>query len=785
VPSYKAFLAVLVIACSVALEADPTKDKWWADEVDRALAKAKDNAPELEKALSAVPRDQRKGMAFLIANMPDADLLSLKADFLLTNTDLAYKARNEAPWGKDIPEEVFLNDVLPYANVDEKRDTWRKDFYDLCMPIVKSCKTPSEAAQKLNSEIFKTLKVQYSTERKAPNQSPKESIEQGKASCTGLSIVVSDACRAVCIPARLVGTQWANKPGNHTWVEIWDKDWHFTGACEADPKGLDRGWFIDDAAHADKDSFEHAIYAASFKKAEIHFPLVWDKTNKDVPAENVTDRYAKKDDPNAKTVRVSIRIVNAAKKRTAVPVAVTDVGDSKTSFEGESRGETADANDLLSFDLQPDREYAIKVAGVEKKIKTGAAGGQQTVEVTIAESPAAEPDAGKSADARQALEKALADKPASLREVAAKDFAKVPLTKADAAAARELLWKAHVATIQKDRADEVKNLVLKDGDLEMPFYCKTFGKKPEGGRSLWISLHGGGGAPKEVNDGQWENQKKLYTIDEGIYLAPRAPTNTWNLWHEAHIDKLFGRLIEDLVVLEDVNPDRIYILGYSAGGDGVYQLAPRMADYWAGAAMMAGHPNGVSMLSLRNLPFALQVGGKDSAYDRNKVGKEYGEQLDKLQKDDPQGYEHFVKIHEDKGHWMDLEDKAALPWMAKFTRNSLPDRIVWKQTGALHDRSYWLAVPADEMKADSLVIAKRDGQTVEITSAEKVGKLLIRFNDRMVDLDKQITVTHAGKTLFAGAPSRTIETLVKTLVGRGDPKLMFDAEVSIDLPSGK
>ena len=222
------------------------------------------------------------------------DLKSLKADFLLTNTELAYKARKEVPWGKDIPEEIFLNDVLPYANVDEKRDAWRKEFYDLCMPIVKDCKTPSEAAQKLNTELFKKLKLGYSTQRKAPNQSPKESIEQGKASCTGLSIVLSDACRAVCVPARLVGTPlWANKRGNHTWVEIWDKDWHFTGACEPDPKGLDRGWFVGDAAQAKKDSPEHAIYAASFKKTELHFPLVWAMRNKNVPAENVTDRYAK------------------------------------------------------------------------------------------------------------------------------------------------------------------------------------------------------------------------------------------------------------------------------------------------------------------------------------------------------------------------------------------------------------------------------------------------------------------------------------------------------------
>jgi predicted peptidase len=687
-------ITLLAIFISSVAFAEPAK--WWTDDVDQALTKAKDNRAELEKALAGVAKDQRKGMAFLIANMPQSDLKSLKADFLLANVELAYKARGEVPWGKDIPEAVFLNDVLPYANVDEKRDAWRTDFYKVCMPIVKECKTPSEAAMKLNVEVFPKLKLGYSTQRKAPNQSPKESIEQGKASCTGLSIVLSDACRAVCVPARLAGTPlWANKRGNHTWVEIWDQEWHFTGACEPDKNGLDRGWFVGDAAQAKKDSFEHAIYAASFQKSKQHFPLVWAMNNKEVPAENVTDRYTKK---------------------TGAPVL---------------------------------------------------------------------PETSKSADAIKLLKTALADKPESLAELADKDFAKFPLTKADAAAAREIIWKAHVALVKKERAAEVKDRLIKEDKLEMPFFYKTFGKKPEAGWSLWISLHGGGGAPKQVNDSQWENQKKLYTVDEGIYLAPRAPTNTWNLWHEAHIDRMFGRLIENLIVLEDVNPDRVYVLGYSAGGDGVYQIGPRMADYWAGAAMMAGHPNGVSLLSLRNVPFALQVGGNDSAYNRNKVGKEYGEMLDKYQKNDLKGYEHFVRIYEGKGHWMDREDKAALPWMAKFTRNPIPDKIVWKQTGPPHDRSYWLAVPKTEAKNDSLVIAKREGQTIEITSAEKTGKLLIRLDDRMADLDKPITVTHAGKELFAGNATRTIATMLRTLTGRGDPKLIFDAEVAVELPAGK
>lgn len=364
------YALILIAACGVA---NPDKD------VEAALTKAGGNRPQLEKALKTAPAEQQKGVAFLIANMPDADLKSITADFLLTNTDLAYRARKETPWGKDIPEDIFLNDVLPYANVDEKRDPWRKEFFDMCMPMVKACKTPSEAAQVLNRELFKKINLKYSTERKLPNQSPKESMDQGKASCTGLSIVLSDACRAVCVPARLVGTPlWANKRGNHTWVEIWDKDWHFTGACEADPQGLNRGWFVGDAAQAKKDSFEHAIYATSFKKTPTHFPLVWAMRNKDVPAENVTDRYAKK--PVTDTAKLLVKVIDANKKRVAVAVTAT-LGETK--LEGTSKGETNDTNDFLTFDVKPETEVVVKAGGVEKTVKVGKAGTNTQVEIVV------------------------------------------------------------------------------------------------------------------------------------------------------------------------------------------------------------------------------------------------------------------------------------------------------------------------------------------------------------------------------------------------------------------
>ena len=63
--------------------------------LDSALVKAGENAPELQKALAEAPAEEKEGMAFLISYMPERDLTTLTADFLLENNKYAYKARKE------------------------------------------------------------------------------------------------------------------------------------------------------------------------------------------------------------------------------------------------------------------------------------------------------------------------------------------------------------------------------------------------------------------------------------------------------------------------------------------------------------------------------------------------------------------------------------------------------------------------------------------------------------------------------------------------------------------
>jgi hypothetical protein len=356
--------------------------------------------------------------------------------------------------------------------------------------------------------------------------------------------------------------------------------------------------------------------------------------------------------------------------------------------------------------------------------------------------------------------------------------AQTPLTKADAAAAGRVLWEDRVAALKVERAAEMQEKVLTHGDKRMKYEVVKFGDSAAG-QPLFISMHGGGNAPPHINESQWENQVQLahaYKPAAGLYVAPRAPTDTWNLWHEPHIDVLFARLIENMIAVEGVDPNRVYLMGYSAGGDGTYELAPRMADRFAAASMMAGHPNAVSPLGLRNLPFTIHVGAEDAGYGRNKVAVEFGEKLAALQKADPGGYVHLLRLHKGRGHWMNLEDREAIPWMEKHTRNPVPDKIVWHQSSVTHDRCYWLAIPKADAKAGQDITAERKEQNITVT-AKANDRVTVLLNDRMLDLDQPVTVTWNGKTLEPRRVSRTLAVIRRTMEQRGDPFLNFSAEI--------
>ncbi|MEL6908581.1 MAG: hypothetical protein AAFP22_24430, partial [Planctomycetota bacterium] len=113
--------------------------------------------------------------AFLAEHRPPGDE-ALELALLEENLTVALAARGAFPWARDVSEELFLNDVLPYAVLDETRERWRAEMFARTVPLVLEAATLEEAAQRINERLFDVVDVHYNTGRKRPNASPSESI---------------------------------------------------------------------------------------------------------------------------------------------------------------------------------------------------------------------------------------------------------------------------------------------------------------------------------------------------------------------------------------------------------------------------------------------------------------------------------------------------------------------------------------------------------------------------------------------------------------------------------
>lgn len=398
----------------------------------------------------------------------------------------------------------------------------------------------------------------------------------------------------------------------------------------------------------------------------------------------------------------------------------------------------------------------------------------------------------------------------------------------DVSAIKAALWKKYRAEQRDDprRLEEHENSRIIIGDAVMRYEHFVIGDKAEDGYPLYIALHGGGGAPARVNDQQWEHMKVYYrdSVKAGVYVATRGMTNTYNLHSVSTSYPAYDRLIENMILFEDVDPNRVYATGFSAGGDGVYQIAPRMADRLAAVNMSAGHPNGVSLINTHNVPFMLQVGERDEAYNRHRVTAEYGGKLDALQAEHPEGYVHEVNIHVDRPHNFRDNDASmrkysvladprawsaegaresverntnAIAWLDHHERDPLPEKIIWQPAVRANSRSseklftthrraslfYWLDLSEcdpDAFPNADTIIARIDRQRNAITiEGDLPGALRILLSGDMLDLSRGVTLDWEGGGPLRVLPEPSLRNLLRTLIERGDPNYMFEAAITI------
>ena len=185
-------------------------------------------------------QEETEALQFLYAYMPLSDLADYDGSFFLKQVRLSLAARDEFPWGKTIPEEIFRHFVLVYRVNNENLDNAREVFFNELRPRLKGL-SMYDAALEVNHWCHEKAAYRASDGR---TSSPLATVRTALGRCGEESTFTVTALRAVGIPARQCYTpRWAHTDDNHAWVEVWvDGKWYFLGACEPDPE-LNMGWF--------------------------------------------------------------------------------------------------------------------------------------------------------------------------------------------------------------------------------------------------------------------------------------------------------------------------------------------------------------------------------------------------------------------------------------------------------------------------------------------------------------------------------------------------------------
>ncbi len=387
----------------------------------------------------------------------------------------------------------------------------------------------------------------------------------------------------------------------------------------------------------------------------------------------------------------------------------------------------------------------------------------------------------------------------------------------DEAIRRELLERADaIDAFPEASLEQVEELLWKElheqaaeweDVLKTPYGTATWIREGEGGseQGLVIGLHGGGAGAGEASEAatNWTAKDHLGLYPQGIRLVD----DTWNT---VHGERFVLSLIEHAKARFEVDPDRVYVMGFSMGSTGSWFMAGRHPDLFAGA--VPGH--GVFMADprsqlarkedVRAIQHGLLPNVRDLAVwfytgtdDTNCMPGTFlfaWDVLQRLREADPGGFENVrFTLHEGLAHeFAPGEPEAGIRWVTEHHRDPLPNKIVWeyasepfplpepseRTTRIVKRWYYWLHCrePKDRMK----VTAIREGNTFRLTiDRASPSAFTILLNPSMIDVEQPVEVLLDGERVYHGSPKPTFTTVLRSLDARLDRKLVFDREIEL------
>lgn len=154
-------------------------------------------------------------------------------------------------------------------------------------------------------------------------------------------------------------------------------------------------------------------------------------------------------------------------------------------------------------------------------------------------------------------------------------------------------------------------------------------------------LHGGMGRGNDLEKLKWYPIPKMFEQNDSlpfIVLSPQCPID--ESWTDT---ELLLALLDEILSNYAVDPNRVYLTGYSMGGSGVWYLAYEYPDRFAAIAPMSGIGNKFWASRLKDVPIWVFHGAQDTTIS-------VSETLDMVQALKSEGGDIKVTIDPERGH---------------------------------------------------------------------------------------------------------------------------------------
>lgn len=355
----------------------------------------------------------------------------------------------------------------------------------------------------------------------------------------------------------------------------------------------------------------------------------------------------------------------------------------------------------------------------------------------------------------------------------------------------------------------------------MDYFWGSKGVKPSASPSpMYLYLHGSG--PRDMEWTYGRRWAMMFKDSPSVYFIPRIPNiGEYYRWWQLSKQYAWEKLLRQALSGGVVDANRVYVLGISEGGYGGQRLASFYADYLAAAGPMAGGEplRNAPPENCANIGFSLLTGALDYGFYRNKLTQRTAEAFDSLSRANAPSdasadslYRHRVWLMPNRGHSIDY--RLTTPWLRTFTRNPYPKRVMWEdfEMDGRHRRGFYnlcverrptaggdgkdaRAYYVMDIKDNDITltvsnveydVTERDPQWgIELNVAKRHteasgGRLRIYLNDRLVDLNRKVTVSVNGKKVFSGKLKPSLDDMVSSCKLWFDPYRVFPTSVVVE-----